>query len=126
MPGIWRSRNTPIVNHGRVSVKALNGVFRIARTGAQWRGHGTISIPGRRFAGRPDAAHRADRGTCRFEVPLSERGHDSDFIRDNMKAKGGVAIIPARRNRETGIPVDAAIAMPFETKSGGASITSIR
>jgi len=42
-----------------------------------------------------------------------------------VKAKGGVAIITARRNRETRIPVDAAIAMPFETKSGGASITSI-
>lgn len=40
------------------------------------------------------------------KVLLADRGYDADFIRDDMEARGGVAIIPTRKNRKIQIPVD--------------------
>ena len=37
---------------------------------------------------------------------LADRGYDADFIRDDMEARGGSAIIPTRKNRKIQIPVD--------------------
>jgi len=42
-------------------------------------------------------------------VLLADRGYDADFIRDDMEARGGVAIIPTRKNRKVQIPVDGYI-----------------
>jgi transposase len=39
-------------------------------------------------------------------VLLADRGYDADFIRDDMTARGGIAIIPTRKNRKPQIPVD--------------------
>lgn len=43
------------------------------------------------------------------KVLLADRGYDADFIREDMSARGGVAIIPTRRNRRVQIPVDGHI-----------------
>lgn len=42
-------------------------------------------------------------------VLLADKGYDADFIRDDMEKRGGVAMIPTRRNRLVQLPVDAAI-----------------
>ena len=39
-------------------------------------------------------------------VLLADRGYDADFIRDDMEARDGIAIIPTRKNRIAQIPVD--------------------
>ena len=38
-----------------------------------------------------------------------EEGYDADFIRQDMESCGGLAMIPAKRNRLIQMPVDAAI-----------------
>ena len=40
------------------------------------------------------------------KVLLADRSYDADFIRDDMEARGGIAIIPTRKNRNIQIPVD--------------------
>jgi transposase len=40
------------------------------------------------------------------KVLLADRGYDADFIREDMSARGGVAIIRTRKNRKIQIPVD--------------------
>ena len=47
-----------------------------------------------------------DAGGPEPKVLLADRGYDSDFIRDDMAAKGGMAIIPTRKNRKVQVPVD--------------------
>jgi transposase len=39
-------------------------------------------------------------------VLLADRGYDSDAIRQDMEARGGVAIIPARKSRRVRETVD--------------------
>ncbi|MET4702039.1 transposase [Constrictibacter sp. MBR-5] len=41
---------------------------------------------------------------CR--VLIADKGYDSQAIRDNVRDHGGTAVIPARRNRKTQLPVD--------------------
>lgn len=36
-------------------------------------------------------------------------GYDADFIREDMEKRGGVAMIPTKRNRLIQLPVDAVI-----------------
>ena len=43
------------------------------------------------------------------KVLLADKGYDADFIREDMERRGGVAMIPTKRNRLVQIPVDAAI-----------------
>ena len=38
-----------------------------------------------------------------------EGGYDADFIREDMEKRGGVAMIPTKRNRLVQLPVDTAI-----------------
>ena len=40
---------------------------------------------------------------------LADKGYDADFIRQNMEKRGGVAMIPTKRNRLIQLPVDAVI-----------------
>jgi transposase len=40
---------------------------------------------------------------------LGDKGYDADFIRQDMQARGGFAMIPTKRNRLIQLPVDAAI-----------------
>ena len=40
---------------------------------------------------------------------LGDKGYDATFIRDDMTARGGFAMIPTKRNRLVQLPVDAAI-----------------
>jgi transposase len=47
-----------------------------------------------------------DAGGPEPKVLLADRGYDADFIRDDMEARGGVAIIPMRKSRKIQIPVD--------------------
>ena len=42
-------------------------------------------------------------------VLLADRGYDSDAIRQDMQDRGGVAVIPARRNRKVRESVDTHI-----------------
>lgn len=42
-------------------------------------------------------------------VLLADRGYDSDAIREDMEARGGVAVIPARRTRKVRESVDTHI-----------------
>ena len=42
-------------------------------------------------------------------VLLADRGYDADHIREDMERRGGVAIIPTRKNRKVQIPVDGHI-----------------
>ena len=42
-------------------------------------------------------------------VLLADKGYDADFIRQNMEKRGGVAMIPTKRNRLVHLPVDADI-----------------
>jgi transposase len=42
-------------------------------------------------------------------VLLADRGHDSDAIRQDMQDRGGVAVIPARKNRRVRDSVNAHI-----------------
>lgn len=42
-------------------------------------------------------------------VLLADKGYDADFIRDDMEKRGGIAMIPTKRNRLVQLPVDAAI-----------------
>jgi len=43
------------------------------------------------------------------KVLLADRGYDADFIREDMAARGGVAVVPTRRHRKTQIQVDGFI-----------------
>jgi len=43
------------------------------------------------------------------KVLIADRGYDSDAIRDDVQARGGTPVIPARRNRNHPIPVDGFI-----------------
>tara|TARA_R110000751_G_scaffold32401_2_gene81459 strand:+ start:1567 stop:1875 length:309 start_codon:yes stop_codon:yes gene_type:complete len=45
-------------------------------------------------------------------VPLADRGYDSDAIRQDMEARGGVAVMPARKTRRVRDIVDAHIYAP--------------
>lgn len=40
---------------------------------------------------------------------LADKGYDADFIREDMEQRGGVAVIPTKRNRKQQIPVDGYI-----------------
>ena len=43
------------------------------------------------------------------KVLLGNKGYDSDFIRQDLDDRGGVAMIPTKRNRLIQLPVDTAI-----------------
>ena len=43
------------------------------------------------------------------KVLLADKGYDADFIRTDMARRGGVAMIPTKRNRLIQLPVDAAV-----------------
>ena len=43
------------------------------------------------------------------KVLLADKGYDADFIREDMERRGGVAMIPTKRNRLVQFPVDPAI-----------------
>ena len=43
------------------------------------------------------------------KVLLADKGYDADFIREDMERRGGVAMIPTKRNRLIQLPVDTAI-----------------
>jgi len=43
------------------------------------------------------------------KVLLADKGYDADFIRQDMQKRGGVAMIPTKRNRLVQLPVDADI-----------------
>jgi len=43
------------------------------------------------------------------KVLLADRGYDADFIREDMEARGGAAIIPTRRHRKVQIQIDGFI-----------------
>jgi len=43
------------------------------------------------------------------KVLLADKGYDADFIRKDMERRGGMAMIPTKRNRLIQLPVDAAI-----------------
>ena len=43
------------------------------------------------------------------KVLLGDKGYDADFIRQDMDNRGGVAMVPTKRNRLVQLPVDAAI-----------------
>src|SRR3546814_7839089 len=43
------------------------------------------------------------------KVLLADKGYDADFIRQDMEKRGGVAMIPTKRNRLVQLPVDADI-----------------
>ena len=40
------------------------------------------------------------------KVLLADKGYDSDAIRDDVEARGGTSVIPARKNRKHPHPVD--------------------
>jgi len=42
-------------------------------------------------------------------VLLADKGYDADFIRQDMEQRGGIAVIPTKRNRKQQIPVDGYI-----------------
>jgi transposase len=42
-------------------------------------------------------------------VLLADRGYDADHIREDMERRGGVAIIPTRKNRKVQMLVDSYI-----------------
>ena len=46
------------------------------------------------------------------KVLLADKGYDADFIRQDMEKRGGMAMIPTKRNRLVQLPVDAAICSP--------------
>jgi transposase len=43
------------------------------------------------------------------KILIGDRGYDADFIREDMEERGGVAVIPAKRNRKAPIPIDGYI-----------------
>ena len=43
------------------------------------------------------------------KVLLGDRGFDSDYIRDDVEERGGVPVIPMRKNRKIQIPIDGFI-----------------
>jgi transposase len=43
------------------------------------------------------------------KVLIGDKGYDTDFVREDMETRGGVAVIPAKRNRKTHIPIDGHI-----------------
>lgn len=43
------------------------------------------------------------------KVLLADKGYDADFIREDMERRGGMAMIPTKRNRLVQLPVDTAI-----------------
>lgn len=42
-------------------------------------------------------------------VLLADKGHDTDFIRDDLTARGVVSVIPAKRNRKVQPVIDGHI-----------------
>jgi transposase len=42
-------------------------------------------------------------------VLLADKGYDADFIRQDMEARGGFAMIPTKSNRKEQLPVEPAI-----------------
>jgi transposase len=40
------------------------------------------------------------------KVLLADKGYDADFIRQDMERRGGIAMIPTKRNRLIQLPVD--------------------
>lgn len=44
-----------------------------------------------------------------LKVLLADKDNDPDFIREDMERRGGIAMIPTKRNRLIQLPVDAAI-----------------
>jgi transposase len=43
------------------------------------------------------------------KVFIADKGYDADWIRDDIEARGGIAVIPARRSRTAPAPVDGYI-----------------
>ena len=43
------------------------------------------------------------------KVLLADKGYDADFIRQDMEARGGFAMIPTKRNRKVQLTVDPAL-----------------
>jgi len=43
------------------------------------------------------------------KVLLADKGYDADFIREDMERRGGITMIPTKRNRLIQLPVDSAI-----------------
>lgn len=43
------------------------------------------------------------------KVLVADKGYDADFIRQDMDSRGGVAVIPAKRNRKIQNPIDGYI-----------------
>jgi transposase len=43
------------------------------------------------------------------KVFIADKGYDADWIRDDIEARGGTAVIPARRSRTASVPVDGYI-----------------
>jgi len=105
----------------------LDGIFWIARTGAQWRDlhehFGKWSSVYRQFRrwtlpAEISAGEVSDYSGCgplmeaegpQPKVLLADRGYDSDHIRETLEEKGAAAVIPTRRNRKAQIPVDGYI-----------------
>jgi transposase len=46
------------------------------------------------------------------KVLFADKGYDADFIRQDMEKRGGLAIIPPRRNRKIQPPIDGHIYAP--------------
>lgn len=40
------------------------------------------------------------------KVLLADKGYDADFIREDMERRGGMAMIPTKRNRRIQLPID--------------------
>lgn len=43
------------------------------------------------------------------KVLIADRGYDADAIRSDVQARGGVPVIPTKRNRKVQVPVDGFI-----------------
>ena len=43
------------------------------------------------------------------KVFIADKGYDADWIRDDIVARGGIAVIPARRSRTAPVPIDGYI-----------------
>lgn len=54
------------------------------------------------------------------KVLIADKGYDSDAIRQDVATRGGTAVIPARKTRNTPEPVTAS-SMPCATLSSAAS-----
>ena len=43
------------------------------------------------------------------KVLLGDKGYDADFLRKDMEKRGGIAVIPMKRNRKIQAPIDGHI-----------------